>query len=401
MENVFANGWSGAVPSRARRKTASPVARSLLTLFFLVTQSDQVEVCGGQGLCTALSYVALGGSECMIGDVMRIQRTPRSMPAVFSPCIQTQGPRLYKERVAAVRKTRFLGVKWFGNATAVSSHDSLLVSNGDCPLEFNWWVLVKLPRLFFRFGFRRCAKHACQLFLLYSLVCWRSHPSCCRARKPRFWVSTHDSLLVPNGDYALEFNSIGASSTVFIIAPILWTTTSFSYVFSPCIQTLGLLFFYEELVIVVQRDTEFACQQVCMMKELTTLGPSEMEILVGVPRRVSPHCWRHTSRCAEVCQFFQQINDRNASGVRRTTRNEMKWCLFSYVTSYEREVCLGSDDHSPPPWWAEGWEHSSFMCKDNTSKDPLSQCESLQGIHVQVRNWIKWYSDTLNWRHEV
>ena len=47
-------------------------------------------------------------------------------------------------------------------------------------------------------------------------------------------------------------------------------------------------------MIVVQRDTEFACQQVCMMKELTTLGPSEMEILVGVPRRVSTHRWRHT-----------------------------------------------------------------------------------------------------------
>ena len=24
-------------------------------------------------------------------------------------------------------------------------------------------------------------------------------------------------------------------------------------------------------------------------------------------------------------------------------------------------------------------------CKDNTSKDPLSQCESLQGIRVQVK----------------
>ena len=49
-------------------------------------------------------------ASVMSGDVMRIQRTPRSMPAVFSPCIQTQGPRLYKERVTAVRKPRFLGV---------------------------------------------------------------------------------------------------------------------------------------------------------------------------------------------------------------------------------------------------------------------------------------------------
>ena len=115
MENVVANRWSGAIPSRARRKTASPVARSLLTLFFLITQSDRVEVCGGQGLCTALSYVALAGSECMIGDVMRIQRTPRSMPAVFSPCIQTQGPRLYKERVTVVRKRGF----WVSNGSAM------------------------------------------------------------------------------------------------------------------------------------------------------------------------------------------------------------------------------------------------------------------------------------------
>ena len=26
------------------------------------------------------------------------------------------------------------------------------------------------------------------------------------------------------------------------------------------------------------------------------------------------------------------------------------------------------------------------VCKDNTSKDPFSQCENLQGIRVQVKN---------------
>ena len=26
------------------------------------------------------------------------------------------------------------------------------------------------------------------------------------------------------------------------------------------------------------------------------------------------------------------------------------------------------------------------VCKDNTSKDPFSQCEQLQGIHIQVEN---------------
>ena len=35
-------------------------------------------------------------------------------------------------------------------------------------------------------------------------------------------------------------------------------------------------------------------------------------------------------------------------------------------------------------------------CKDNTSKDPFSQCEFLQGIRVQVKNWVNGYSDN-NW----
>ena len=26
------------------------------------------------------------------------------------------------------------------------------------------------------------------------------------------------------------------------------------------------------------------------------------------------------------------------------------------------------------------------MCKDNNSKDPFSQCEQLQGIHIQVKS---------------
>ena len=35
-------------------------------------------------------------------------------------------------------------------------------------------------------------------------------------------------------------------------------------------------------------------------------------------------------------------------------------------------------------------------CEDNASGDPFSQCESLQGIRVQVRNSINGYSDKLN-----
>ena len=37
----------------------------------------------------------------------------------------------------------------------------------------------------------------------------------------------------------------------------------------------------------------------------------------------------------------------------------------------------------PTGWW----------CKDNTSKDPFSLCESLQGIRVQVKNCVNGYSD--------
>ena len=44
-------------------QSGSSIARSLLSPFFLITQSDRVEVCGGQGLCTALRCVALADSE--------------------------------------------------------------------------------------------------------------------------------------------------------------------------------------------------------------------------------------------------------------------------------------------------------------------------------------------------
>ena len=41
-------------------------------------------------------------------------------------------------------------------------------------------------------------------------------------------------------------------------------------------------------------------------------------------------------------------------------------------------------------WNVWHWRPSSFFvscdCKDNTSKDPFSQCEQLQGIHIQVKS---------------
>ena len=37
-----------------------------------------------QGLCTTLSYVVFMDSDSMIGDAIRIQSAPRSMPAACS-----------------------------------------------------------------------------------------------------------------------------------------------------------------------------------------------------------------------------------------------------------------------------------------------------------------------------
>ena len=402
MGKTTANGWSGAVPSRARRKTASPVARSLLTLFLLITQSERVEVCGGQGLCTALSYVALAGSECMIGDVMRIQRTPRSMPAVFSPCIQTQGPRLYKERVTAVRKPMFLGVKWFGNATAVSSHDSLLVSNGDGPLEFNWCVLVKLPRLFLRFGFRRCAKHGCQLFLLYSLVRWRSHPSCCRVRKPRFWVSygsanatavsTHDSLLVPQ-----RWLCLGVQFNWCVKCGVNYCTNSLNHHilqwrFQPLHSDTGSPSF-------LRRACGAKRYRICLPAGMHDEGIDDVRSIwdgdLGGRSQtgVSPLLAPYTS----VARKFATSSSRSTTETHLVcvVRHEMKWngaCFLMW--RHTREKFVWAAMITPLLLGGRKGENTALsMCKDNTSKDPFSQCESLQGIHVQVRNWIKWYSD--------
>ena len=48
-------------------------------------------------------------------------------------------------------------------------------------------------------------------------------------------------------------------------------------------------------------------------------------------------------------------------------------------------------------WMPSGRTHSGFFqscaVKTTPQKDPFSQCESPQGIRVQVRNRINWYSD--------
>ena len=61
--------------------------------FLLMTQSDR-------NFARTMSNVALADSGSMVCDAMRIQRTPRSLPAVFfCLCFQTLGLRLYEERM--------------------------------------------------------------------------------------------------------------------------------------------------------------------------------------------------------------------------------------------------------------------------------------------------------------
>ena len=55
----------------------------------------------------------------MVSDVMRIQRTALDASR-FPPFPPALGPRLY-EVLNCRAETEVLGVKWFGNATAVSS----------------------------------------------------------------------------------------------------------------------------------------------------------------------------------------------------------------------------------------------------------------------------------------
>ena len=53
--------------------------------------------------------------------------------ALLIPCALA-----YTSELLSREETEALGDKWYGNANAVSSHDSLPVPNGDYPLEFNW-----------------------------------------------------------------------------------------------------------------------------------------------------------------------------------------------------------------------------------------------------------------------
>ena len=61
------------------------------------------------------------------------QNTSVNTAALLIPCALT-----YTSELLSREETEALGVKRFGNATAVSSVDSLLVPNDDYPLEFNW-----------------------------------------------------------------------------------------------------------------------------------------------------------------------------------------------------------------------------------------------------------------------
>ena len=54
------------------------------TFFVVFFQYDELTFAEDQVLCTTLRYDAFTDDESMIGDAVRIQRTPRSMPAACS-----------------------------------------------------------------------------------------------------------------------------------------------------------------------------------------------------------------------------------------------------------------------------------------------------------------------------
>ena len=137
------------------------------------------------------------------------------------------------------------------------------------------------------------------------------------------------------------------------------------------------------------RETEFACQRESMTKELTTLAPSEVEILVGVPRREFYHCSSSRIHDRELpdgelttvggvrldpeiatwsvmaiftpgpCWTGQGDSPlRLCDDLCSATRYDMKYVICCVTPDARDEVCLGCDDNSPPPWSEEGREHS-------------------------------------------
>ena len=129
----------------------------------------------------------------------------------FQPPPDTGSP-FARELVTAVWKPRFF---WVSNGSAMQLLCHLMTLC-DYPLEFNWCVLVKLPRLFFvsdsamrktRVSTLSAVLIPCALAFTSELL---SHEETevlgSYGSANATAVSSHDSLPVPNGDYALEFN---------------------------------------------------------------------------------------------------------------------------------------------------------------------------------------------------
>ena len=73
----------------------------------------------------------------------------------------------------------------------------------------------------------------------------------------------------------------------------------------------------------------------------------------------------------------------------------LKWCRK------ERKKMQESQQNWNRWWiWSRDAAKGILMWRQHLTR-PFSQCKSLQGIRVQVRNWTNCYSDKLNWRHEV
>ena len=122
------------------------------------------------------------------------------------------------------------------------------------------------------------------------------------------WSSIHASCAVNQHILQCRFSALASRHWVSVCTRILWFQCKRYWI---------------------------CCLQVCMTKELTTLAPSEMEILVGVPRRVFHHCWRHTLPLRGSFQFLQlnQWQKRFLCAFYDT-----KWMvlIICYVTSHER-----------------------------------------------------------------
>ena len=104
------------------------------------------------------------------------------------------------------------------------------------------------------------------------------------------------------------------------------------------------------------------------------------------------------SRCSE--RTPDVLPSAASESPENTKSDSQKVPLSSFNAQHTgtgKPVMLASSSNSSEwnnddKWSSQVWKpgEMSKTCKDNTSKDPFSQCESLQGIRVQVKKISKW-----------